>query len=181
MNMPLNRAQRRAQEKLDKRARHKPRDERVKGVNTIEVAMSRAAKLNFEEQANVMGVVNMCFDEMKKGTWRVPEWNTLADTLNVAAALASPFNIIADHIEKFHDAMEVMGAIAERVNQGKSWTCYAEEIKTMEVAIEFFCYQIQFASKGEYFGAIDYARRKVAGAVSGSPGKADVHVIRRKE
>lgn len=178
----LSRAQRRAQVKAEKLARRKSNPRRTVGINTVEVAMSRAAKLSFAEQSNIMGIVNMCFDEMRKGTWRAPEWNTLADTLNLAAALASPgFNLLNDHIGKFHEAMEALGAVAERVNANKAWTCYAAELKTMETAIEFFCYQVQFVSHAEYFRAIEYARRKVAGAVSGSPGRADVHVIRKAE
>lgn len=133
--------------------------------------MSRAGLLSYEDQCNIMGIVNMCFDEMKKGTWRTPEWNTLADTLNIAAALASPFNICSDHIDKFHRAMDRMADVAKRVQDGYGWDANAQEINSMEKAIEFFCYQVQLCSRGEYFRAIDYARNKVQGAQSGSPGK----------
>lgn len=155
----LGRKARRAMARIEK---HKEKKTGPKGINTFAVAATRAQKLTEPEQTKIMGLVNQCFDAMRKGTWRAPEWNTLADMLNTAAAFAYPgFNLLNDHIGKFHAAMDVMNAIAARLEVGKSWTCYAEEIKTMETAIEFFGYQIQFASRGEYFRAIDYGRNKV--------------------
>lgn len=152
----ISRQMRRA---MAKTAKHKGR--KPVGINNVEVALSRAAKLSHEDQCRIMAVVNTCFDEMKKGTWRVPEWNCLADTLNLAAALASPgFNLLNDHIEKFHKAMDRMNDVAERVANGHGWTANAQEINAMEKAVEFFCYQIQFASRGEYFRGLEYARKK---------------------
>lgn len=158
-DLKLSRTDRRALARMEKHKGRKP-----VGINNIEVALSRAAKLTLEDQGRIMAIVNLCFDEMKAGTWRAPEWNTLADTLNVAAALASPFNICSDHIDKFHKAMEKMADVAERVKAGYGWQPNAQEINAMEKAVEFFCYQIQFASRGEYFRAIDYARNKAANA-----------------
>lgn len=157
----LSRSARRSMARMEKHKGRKP-----VGINNIEVALNRVAKLTHDDQCRVMGVVNLCFHEMKQGTWREPEWNTLADVLNIAAALASPFNICSDHIDKFHKAMERLADVAQRVKDGFGWQANAQEINAMEKAVEFFCYQIQFASRGEYFRAIDYARNKAANSSS---------------
>jgi hypothetical protein len=85
----------------------------------------------------------------------------------VGAALASPFNICSDHIDRFHRAMDRMADVAERVNKGYGWQPNAQEVTAMEEAMEMFMIQIQFCSRGEYFRAIEHARKRIQAARNG--------------
>lgn len=157
--IPMSRADRRMLKRVEK---HKaPSHATTKAHNTVEVAMSRVLTIPDENKKTLQNIVSTCMADMKSGKWRRPEWNTLADTLNVGAALANPYNICSDHLDKFHKAMDKMAEVADRVKKGYGWAPTAQDINAMEKAMEIFLIQIEFCSRGEYFNAIEHARKRI--------------------
>jgi hypothetical protein len=157
--IPMSRADRRKLKRVEK---HKaPSHATTKAHNTIEVAMSRSQTIGGENRQKLRHIVSTCMADMKAGKWGRPEWNTLADTLNVGAALANPYNICSDHMDKFHHAMDKMAEVADRVKKGYGWSPTAQDINAMEKAMEIFLIQIEFCSRGEYFNAIEHARKRI--------------------
>lgn len=150
------------------RKKYKPRPL----INTIEAATARAAKLTDSERHLLIDPVWASFDLLRRSETSATEFIHLCDCLNVAVALTQPgINLLPDHVEKFNAGIDTLGGIADRRMAGKSWTCYAHELATLQEALEFHEIQLRYASAQDVCKATQKVDRAIKGANSGSPGK----------
>jgi hypothetical protein len=155
----LNRDQRRAMAKLEKRANRNVRQPRVVVRDTMGLAADRAALMTDIEQMRIMSQVNYVFGLMKKGEWRAPDYNFMADILNTAGKLTGAgFNIMPDYVPYIEKAMDAANEVCKRVAAGHGWHCKAPELAAVNKAIACFFEQIQVCSRSEYVKANRLAR-----------------------
>lgn len=144
-------------------------------VNPILEAMNRASKLTAPEKKVLTDMLDNCFDLLRRGEWDPEEFKRLADVFNLAQVLTRPgFGLLPDHIEKFSNAQDVLAALAVRRSQGKGWTCYAQELAPLSLAIEFHTIQLDFVSVGELERAAKTVVNFHEGAQSGSVGRGHI-------
>jgi hypothetical protein len=141
-------------------------------INTIEAATVRSMKLTDAERELLINPVWDSFAMLRRGEIDNPNFIHLGDMLNVAVALTQPgIGLLPDHVEKWHKAMDVIADIAQRRREGKSWTCHAHELATLQEAIEYHDIQLMYASAQDVCKATQKVDRNIKGARSGSPGK----------
>lgn len=170
----MNRAQRRAHAKQEKRLANIRPSQRAKEVkvllNPVDTAISRAATPPLAEQQRVRKACLASFDIMRQGKMTKQEWFDLAEALNLAHQLAR-MGICSNHVDTIASAMEVMMAVQKRVKAGGNWTCYAQELDAVDLALKIYEIQMNRASVNEILEAGKRHENVVKGAMAGSPGK----------
>ncbi|HEV2612524.1 MAG TPA: hypothetical protein VGU61_19840 [Noviherbaspirillum sp.] len=159
----------------------KPRKKYVKKrdlIDPIRSAIMRATKLRPFEKAMLLDPIWESFEKLKKGEWKNEDFKFMADCLNVAQALTLPgIGLLPDHMDKFDAAHHALQQLSARRNATGKWLAKGDELRTIEVGIEFHAIQIDFVSAGELAKATQRVDDILKGAVSGSPGKGHIHTV----
>lgn len=142
-------------------------------TDPVGLAISRATKLSAEQRAPLEQAATHAFAEFRAGRGTAALWADLADCLNVAEALAE-VNLASDHKGTFVAAQAALAAVCSRHERTKSWTLYPAEITALDDACFVHLVQLDHCSQGEMAEAIARVRRRIAGALAGSPPKGAV-------
>lgn len=175
---PANRAEKRAQKKLERAMRNDAKRLKPKFRNNLAVAADRAAALTEAELTQWMTPIIQSFDLLRRGEAREDEYDRLVDAMNVSMLLTNHdiARLLPDHRDKFSAAMDALVALGVRALNNKTWTCYAAELTAIDTGIEFHSYQAQFASKAEINKAIDVLNMKNREAKAGRMAKGGIDV-----
>lgn len=163
-----NRADRRQAERaarqLQTRATRKPG--RI-GINNLEVAKHRAARLTAEERTRVLADARAGLQALIEGVATWEQWSKVAITVNVALAIER-MAVVRGMQEHFAAADCALNAVFHRVDSGErgaAWgkrtTLYFDEIAALREAIELHTLQLNYLSYTEFIAAAELAERNV--------------------
>lgn len=142
-------------------------------LDPVGLAISRASKLSAEQRAPLLAASTGSFEAFRAGQGNAERWASLADAMNVAEALAEA-GVASDHADTFATAQAALAAVYARQKAGGTWTLRAAEINALDDACFIHQVQIEHCSQGEMADAIQLVKRRIAGALSGSPPKGAI-------
>lgn len=146
-------------------------------IDTVERAIAGAGMPPRQTIDDLVTPMLQALDEMRRGQGCKASWECLADALNVAQALMD-LQIAPDHRATVVGACAALGAVADRVNAGGSFTLRGPELAALQDACEIHEIQLQVASQREIRDAIEAVKRMVRGVLHGqAPARAHVRVI----
>ena len=169
----ITRHERRAAKARAKTPRKAYRPGRI-DADPVGLAMAMAALLTDEQRAPIEQAVVEAFAAFRAGRGTARLWASLADSMNVAEALAQR-RIASDHVDTFARAQEALAAVCARHAAGGSWTLYPAEITALDDAVFVACVQLRHCSQGELADAIHAVQRRIAAALRGD-GPRGAHV-----
>lgn len=145
-----------------KRYQPKPKD-----FDPMSLAFNRAALFDQSEQAEISVRSSTAFDALRRGAGARDAWQTVADALNIAEELAA-LGIVSNLADEIDVAQHGMAELMRRAQATGCWTMRAQELRTVDYALELYRLQLKLCSKGEHIQAEERARRRVAAALAGS-------------
>lgn len=141
-------------------------------VNPIVFAMESARKFTPEQLVQLMGPNTAAVEALRTGNFNADHWRVLADAFNIAEALAKPpVNIANDHADKFEEAHCVLFALSEQYRDRRTWTPRAQQLATIQDAMEMFEIQLRYVGQGEFERTVDRIKRQITEALRGNGAK----------
>lgn len=146
-------------------------------ADPVSLAMAMAAKLDAAQLPGMLAGIQARLEAFRTGHGNSEHWAALADSLNVAEALAQ-LNIARDHEDTFERGQQALAAVHGRAHgPQKSWTLRGPELQALDDALFVHGVQLQHCSQGELHQAVTSVRRRVAAALAGNAGRG-VKVLR---
>lgn len=151
---------------MSKRKAYRPRPPNPAAV---QVAMMGCTVLSRADQDRFTGSARTALNNLRFGNNCEHAWRALADTFNVAEALA--INGICSDAEShraFSMAQDALSEVLKQHNESRSWTLRAWQIVAFEEAIDRHAIQLRFCSMREYAKALEQVRERVRQALAGN-------------
>ena len=152
--------------------RRQPRQPRI-DLDPVGLAISRASLLSAAQRAPLLAASMGAFEAFRAGRGSAELWCGLADAMNVAEALAEA-KVASDHKGTFSAAQAALAAVCARQAAGGSWTLFPAEITALDDACFVHQVQLEHCSQGEMADAIALVKRRIAGALAGSPPQGTI-------
>ena len=138
-------------------------------LNPIVIAMDGAAALTLAQISTALQPAEHALRVLQFGAFGLPSWRALADTFNVAEALAG-LNIASDHLDKFEAAQAILAALHARHTTHHTWAARALELQTMKDALYIHEIQLNACCQLELERAVQTVTRRCAQALAGNAG-----------
>ena len=130
----------------------KPRVNRwPRQVNTLQMALLRAARLTPAEVAETMAQAKHCFARLREGVATEAQHTALHTVLALAMGIEDS-GVVKGLREHLDSALRSMDAVRERAMASGSWCCSAlslDELDAIATAVELHEYQLKQVSAGE--------------------------------
>lgn len=137
----------------------------------VGLAMAMAAKLDAAQLPGMLAGMQTRLDAFRTGRGNSEHWAALADSLNVAEALAR-LNIARDHEDTFERGQQALAAVHGRAHGPlRSWTLRGPELQAIDDALFVHGVQLQHCSQGELQKACTLVRRRMQQALAGNVGR----------
>ena len=157
---------------------HKPRKRYVPkrvDANAHGLALDRITVLDAEQRVKLNIAVIDALVAFRAGHGHRGHWLQLADALNVAEVVAETGIFDGDQPDAYAAAQAALAEVSLRYEHGGSWTLRGTELTAIDQALQCHEIQLDHISQGELHDAIQTVKRRVAGALAGSP-PAGAHV-----
>lgn len=135
--------------------------------NPLTVAIPRVALLTPAQRTSLIAPALEALARLKDGSFSVYDFNELCSMNNIAYALTLPgIGLLPDHEEKWDASRECLAALVERRNATSKWLAKGDELAAIELAIEFYGIQLDYASLHDMQKAQTEVNNKIAGGRS---------------
>ena len=151
---------------------HKPRKRYIPkriDANAHGLALDRISVLDAEQRLKLNVAVIDAFAAFRAGRGNRGHWLQLADGLNVAEAIAQRGTFRGDQPHAYQAGQATLAEANIRYEHTGSWTLRGPEITALDTALHCHELQLDHISQGELHDAIQAVKRRVAGALAGSP------------
>ena len=122
-------------------------------IDPISWAISGATLLTQNQKDDLFGMVRVELHNLSLGKLDRDGWNTLANAMNIAEALAS-FNIANNLMSEITRAQDALKSLALRMLKTGSSTCYAKEIGDIHEGCNIHKIQLDFCTQAELSRAV---------------------------
>jgi len=121
--------------------------------NSMNWAFSGTYTLPMDKQKDLVGYVDDAITLLRLGRASRENWNTIANGMNIAEALAY-FEIGPNLMSEINAAQDALHAIAMRMIKTGSSTCYASELAAISEGREMYKIQLGLCSQAECGNAV---------------------------
>ncbi|MEY5099131.1 MAG: hypothetical protein RJA36_1850 [Pseudomonadota bacterium] len=154
---------------MSRRARARQHHPRRAAVNAVQIAISRACKLSGADVEQQMRIVQTAVADFCCGRLCAKHWRDLADTVNMAEALAElGIGSGAEAHAWINAAQQALADVHERHTQRGTWTLYADEIEALHWLRRLHQVQLSSCSYGEFDRAFKRVHERMAQARAGN-------------
>lgn len=147
-------------------------------LNAVERAINAARKLHADDVALLKQAMRTALDEFCQAKRPAAHWNTMADAINLASALADE-RICSDEGSraKLAAAEQVLADVARRAVARDCWTLRAAERQALDDGLWLHGVQLEHCSLGEYTRAYERTVNVISQALAGNaaPGTVVIH------
>lgn len=140
----------------------KPYRPRQIAVNTLDLALHRAAKPAREDRAEVLDKLNAAVKALCTGVATEMDWSVAAGAVAVAMAVERQ-GIVRGLQEHLDTAEQVLQAIHDRCRLPMMWlrpTLTIQEVDAVRLLSELHTFQIEQLGRAEFLAAIDAATKE---------------------
>jgi hypothetical protein len=130
-------------------------------VNTLELALHRAAKPAREDRAEVLAKLDAAVKALCTGVATEIDWSIAAGALAVAMAVERQ-GIVRGLQEHLDSVDQVLQAIYDRCRLPMMWlrpTLTIQEVDAVRLLAELHTYQVEQLGRAEFLSAIDVATK----------------------
>lgn len=131
-------------------------------VNTLDLALHRAAKPAREDRAEVLDKLNAAVKALCTGVATEMDWSVAAGAVAVAMAVERQ-GIVRGLQEHLDSAERVLQAIHDRCRLPMMWlrpTLTIQEVDAVRLLAELHTFQIEQLGRAEFLAAIDAATKE---------------------
>lgn len=131
-------------------------------VNTLDLALHRAAKPAREDRAEVLGKLDAAVKALCAGVATEMDWSVAAGAVAVAMAVERQ-GIVRGLQEHLDTAEQVLQAIHDRCRLPMMWlrpTLTIQEVDAVRLLAELHTFQIEQLGRAEFLAAIDAATKE---------------------
>jgi hypothetical protein len=131
-------------------------------VNTLDLALHRAAKPAREDRAEVLDKLNAAVKALCTGVATEMDWSVAAGAVAVAMAVERQ-GIVRGLQEHLDTAEQVLQAIHDRCRLPMMWlrpTLTIQEVDAVRLLAELHTFQIEQLGRAEFLAAIDAATKE---------------------
>lgn len=142
------------------RKRYRPRQI---AVNTLELALHRAAKPAKADREQVLDMLRQAVKAMREGVATEYQWSIVAGALDVARAIEEQ-GVVRGLSEHLDTAARALQAVYDRAMATGAWHCTAlwyHELDAMQTFLDLYTFQVNQLSRAEFLAAIDQATHQV--------------------
>lgn len=132
-------------------------------VNTLELALHRAAKPAATDRAEVLGVLRKAIQALREGVATEHQWSIAAGAVTVALAIER-HGVVRGLREHLKSAERHLQDVHDRAlrNGGGRWvqvTLYYQELDALQTFMELHAFQVEQLGRAEFIAAIDAAEK----------------------
>jgi hypothetical protein len=137
-------------------------------VNTLDLALHRAAKPAVADRDEILGVLRKAIQALREGVALEHQWSIAAGAVTVALAIERQ-GIVRGLQEHFKSAEQHLQDIYDRAMKtgGGRWTrvtLYYQELDALQLLYELHEYQLDQLGRAEFLAAIDAAKKDTIAA-----------------
>jgi hypothetical protein len=139
---------------------------RMIAINTLDLALHRAAKPAREDRAEVLGLLNRSLSALRAGVGTEHDWTVAAGGVAVAIAIEQLGVVrgLADHLASIEATLQ---GIHDRCSRPNIWlrpTLGLAEVDALHLLFELHSYQVNQLSRAELIAAMDRAQKQTIAA-----------------
>lgn len=130
-------------------------------VNTLEVALWRAAKPARSDRADVLGKLSASVQALCSGVATELDWSIAAGSVSVAQAVERQ-GIVRGLGEHLASAEAALQAVYDRCRTSVMWlrpTLTIQEVDALRLLLELHTFQVEQLGRAEFLAAIDAAQQ----------------------
>ena len=136
-------------------------------VNPLLVAIPRVALLTPVQRQILLEPAQDALARLKDGSFTAHDFGELCTMNNMAYALTLPgIGLLPDHEAKWDASREALAELVTRRNATGKWLARGDELAAIELAIEFYGIQLNYASLHDMQKAQTEVNNKIAGGRS---------------
>lgn len=145
---------------------HKPRKPyrpRPIAVNTLEIALHRAAKPARADREEVLDMLRQAFKALREGVATEYQWSVIAGSVDVAKAIEQ-LGVVRGLAGYLADATQALQTIHDRATAAGPWrptALYFHELDAVQTFVDLHAFQVNQLSRAEFLAAIDRAAHQV--------------------
>lgn len=124
-------------------------------LNTLQLAVFRAAKPSKADVEDILGVVRTAFKALREGVATRAQWGILAGAVTTAKAIEHQ-GVVRGLQAHFEEADSALSAIYDRANLDSGWrapTLYFDEMDAITGFVSLHSYQVRQLGRAEYVAA----------------------------
>lgn len=134
-------------------------------VNTLDLALHRAAKPAAADRAEVLGVLRQAIQALREGVATEQQWSIAAGAVTVSLAIER-HGIVRGLLEHLKSAEQHLQDIYDRALRtgGGHWarvTLYYQELDALQTFMELHTFQVEQLGRAEFLAAIDSAQKDI--------------------
>lgn len=145
---------------------HKPRKPyrpRQIAINTLEIALHRAAKPAPADRAEVLAILRLAAKALREGVATELQWSIVAGGVDVAKAIERQGIVrgLAGHLASAETALQAIYERAMATGTWKPTALHYYELDAMQTFVDLHVFQVNQLGRAEFLAAIDDAQRQV--------------------
>lgn len=151
---------------------HKPRKAyrpRQIAINTLEIALHRAAKPAPADRAEVLNILRLAAKALREGVATELQWSIVAGGVDVAKAIERQGIVrgLAEHLASAESSLQAIYDRAMATGTWKPTALHYYELDAVQTFVDLHVFQVNQLGRAEFLAAIDEA----AGQIRANGGK----------
>lgn len=145
---------------------HKPRKAyrpRQIAVNTLEIALHRAAKPAPADRGEVLGILIQAAKALREGVATEMQWSIIAGGVDVAKAIEQQGIVrgLAGHLASAEASLQAIYDRAMATGTWKPTALHYYELDAVQTFVDLHVFQVNQLGRAEFLAAIDHATNQV--------------------
>lgn len=136
---------------------------RLIAVNTLEIALHRAAKPAAADREEVLNMLRQAAKALREGVATELQWSIVAGAVDVAKAIEHQ-GIVRGLSEHLNTATQALQAVYDRTMASGQWkptALYYYELDAVQTFVDLHTFQINQLGRAEFLAAIDTAQADI--------------------
>lgn len=145
---------------------HKPRKAyrpRLIALNTLEIALHRAAKPAAADREEVLNMLRQAAQAWREGVATELQWSIIAGAVDVAKAIEHQ-GIVRGLSEHLNTATQALQAVYDRAMASGQWkptALHYYELDAVQTFVDLHTFQVNQLGRAEFLAAVDAAQAHI--------------------
>ena len=145
---------------------HKPRKAyrpRLIAVNTLEIALHRAANPAAADHEEVLNMLRQAAQALREGVATELQWSIIAGAVDVAKAIEHQ-GIVRGLSEHLNTATQALQAVYDRAMASGQWkptALHYYELDAVQTFVDLHTFQVNQLGRAEFLAAVDAAQAHI--------------------
>lgn len=136
---------------------------RLIAVNTLEIALHRAAKPAAADREEVLNMLRQAAQALREGVATELQWSIIAGALDVAKAIEHQ-GIVRGLSEHLNTATQALQAVYDRALASGQWkptALHYYELDAVQTFVDLHTFQVNQLGRAEFLAAVDSAQARI--------------------